>query len=940
MQLTTLRYNDLDTKGLEQKISKVEGFLRLGDFRAADACKMAGTSYYRARLDDANRLLFSLASYRAEKVILLLEVIRNHNYNASRFLRGAAVDESKIQLEPAPRDEAFSEPLRYFDKTQRSFCLLDKILIFDPEQSDLYQAPLPLVIVGSAGSGKTAITLEKMKRMTGSVLYVTQSPYLVENSRTLYLANGYENEDQEVSFLSYHEFLATYVIPEGRELTYREFSSWFRRHQNQCRFAEAGQVYEEFKGVITGSVIDKPCRTLEEYLALGIKQSIFSGEERRAIYELFEKYRAYLKELGCYDINVLSYDYLGIVEPTFDAVVVDEVQDLTMIQLFLIMQSLKAKGEFILTGDANQIVHPNFFSWSKIKSLFYTENVTAGRELIRILSANYRSSSAVTELANRILKVKQARFGSIDRESNYLIKPALDLEGGIRLLPDSAAVKKDISDKTSESTLFAVLVMHDEDKDIAAAFFKTPLIFSIREAKGLEYENVILFNMISGNAAHFGEIIDGVTPRDLEVEKLEYARSSDKADKSLEIYKFYINALYVAVTRSVKNLYIIERDHQHRLLSLLHLKQTTEKVAIKEEKSSREDWQREAHRLDLQGKKEQADKIRRVILKTEPVPWEVLTQENLGSIMARAFEPKTYAKKEQRMIYAYGVAYYDDTVFAPLVEARFSFANERGSSGGVEFVRRRFMPEFDGKGGYQTLFKNIARHGIDYRNPLNMTPLMTAARLGEPELVKTLVAEGASSLLTDLFGQTAFDHAMREACRSAFFAREILPQIYDVLAPSSLNVKVGSRLIKLDRRMMEYHLVTAMLVMIPWVLQEKVMFGFPAFQSLDLCEMFASFAPSVLLERRKSRAYISSILAKNEIDKESPYNRKLFLRVPQKRGYYLLNPLLEVEQQERWINIYDLAGLTLLRKVSPSLTVKNLIDQIFKMREQMRTQKL
>ena len=73
----------------------------------------------------------------------------------------------------------------------------------------------PLVIIGSAGSGKIALTLEKMKHAVGDVLYVTQSSYLVKNSRDLYYAHNYDNEDQQVDFLSFQEFLESIYVPEG-----------------------------------------------------------------------------------------------------------------------------------------------------------------------------------------------------------------------------------------------------------------------------------------------------------------------------------------------------------------------------------------------------------------------------------------------------------------------------------------------------------------------------------------------------------------------------------------------------------------------------------------------------------------------------------------------------------------------------------------------------
>ncbi|MGS0758519.1 hypothetical protein ACVBEH_29650, partial [Roseateles sp. GG27B] len=77
--------------------------------------------------------------------------------------------------------------------------------------------PAPVVLVGSAGSGKTAVTLVKLREAQGRVLYVTQSPYLAQSARALYGAHGYENTTQEAEFLSYREFLETLRVPAGRE---------------------------------------------------------------------------------------------------------------------------------------------------------------------------------------------------------------------------------------------------------------------------------------------------------------------------------------------------------------------------------------------------------------------------------------------------------------------------------------------------------------------------------------------------------------------------------------------------------------------------------------------------------------------------------------------------------------------------------------------------
>lgn len=151
--------------------------------------------------------------------------------------------------------------------------------------------------------------------------------------------------------------------------------------------------------------------------------------------------------------------------------------------------------------------------------------------------------------------------------------------------------------------------MRQEDKVAVRQFFETPLIFSVQEAKGLEYENVILVNFISNERAVFSDIADGVKASDLEGE-LKYMRAPDKTDKSLEVYKFFVNSLYVAITRAVKNIYLIEKDVEHPLIKLLGANDSQDAGAVEQEQSTLQEWQSEARKLELQGRQEQADNIR------------------------------------------------------------------------------------------------------------------------------------------------------------------------------------------------------------------------------------------------------------------------------------------------------------------------------------------
>ena len=205
------------------------------------------------------------------------------------------------------------------------------------------------------------------------------------------------------------------------------------------------------------------------------------------------------------------------------------------------------------------------------------------------------------------------------------------------------------------SVRYAVIVLRDEDKAAARAHFATPLIFSVHEAKGLEYPNVILFQMISANRAAYAEVCRDVAPSDLEGEGLDYRRAKDKTDKSLEINKFYVNALYVAMTRAVEGLTIVETDVQHPLLRLLELREIAEIAAMAAPASSKDEWAQEARKLELQGKQEQARAIRETFLAARPTPWTPWSQQALREWTPKALDPKNPSAKIKQALLDYAL---------------------------------------------------------------------------------------------------------------------------------------------------------------------------------------------------------------------------------------------------------------------------------------------
>ena len=897
-----LYYNDLDYSKIKKNFGKVVEHLKNGNFAAADVKKMSNTGYYRAKLDDSNRLLFKFARYNGNTYLLLLEVILHHNYRDSRFLNGAGIDESKIAplQKPEQIDSEDILPLPYINPHSTKFHLLDKVISFDDDQQQVFDLPTPLIVIGSAGSGKTALTLEKIKTLRGNILYVTLSPYLVENSASLYYSFQYRNEDQEIEFLSFKEYVETLQIPQGRELTFRAFDDWFTRHRNAVKIRDSYKLYEEFKGVLTGMRVEKEYLSREDYRALGLRQSVFLGEEREQVYTVFEKYLQFLRDNNLYDLNMVAYNWLPLCKPKYDFIIVDEVQDLTNVQLSLLLKSLKTPDRFVLCGDSNQIVHPNFFSWANVKSMFYLQD-NLDNEL-RILRTNYRNSPQVTDIANRLLKIKNARFGSIDRESAYLVNPVSTKTGEVVCLPDNAQIKQELNQKTRQSTQFAIVVMSNEDKAEARKIFQTPLLFSVQEAKGLEYENIILLNFIANKSREFLDITQGVSRAEVEAEELRYARARDKTDKSLDAYKFYINSFYVAMTRAVRNLYVVESTLKHPLLELLGFANLRQKLDIAEQKSSLDEWQREARRLEKQGKTEQAEKIRHDILGNQKTPWTPITLDELQNLKTEALNPDHFNKKAKDRLFEFALIYNEHTTIRRLAELKYRRA-DKPEAERISVFRRIYGPY--SADDVKKVSENIRKYGLDYRDEFNMTPLLAALKIGANKVIDFLLEQGAQRNVTDNLGINPFLMSLQMAHANPAFMKNRLPALYPQLQPDSVKVKIDNHLVKIHARSAEFFLLHNFIAaQTPLIMQKKDLED-RGLSMDDATAISEKFPDEILPEFRKKRQYLNSILSKNEIDRDDPYNKKLFLRIG--RGVYVLNPDLELlVGEDQWMNVYQM----------------------------------
>ncbi|MBP6504405.1 MAG: AAA family ATPase [Rhodoferax sp.] len=898
-------------------------------------------------------MLLQFARHDGETVCLALEVIENHAYDKSRFLRGAPVDEAKIDHESNVDPAQFAAealPLRWLHATRSEFELLDKPIVFDDAQEAVLRLPAPVVLVGSAGSGKTAVTLAKLRDAHGRVLYVTQSAYLAQSARALYDAHGYDNPAQEAEFLSYREFLETLQVPKGRELSFNAFRGWFDRHRDAVKALgdiDAHALFEEFRGVI-GAHSAGPL-SLHDYLALGIRQSLLAPVARPAAHALFGRYRQWLDEAGLFDLNLIAHDWRALAQATYDFIVIDEVQDLTAVQLALVLACLKAPGQFLLCGDSNQIVHPNFFSWAAVKTLFWTGLVgqAAQRQQLQVLQANFRNTQAVTRLANALLKIKQARFGSIDRESNFLVHSTSGEPGEVTLIQAKDAALRQLDAATRASARHAVIVLRDEDKPAAKAQFHTPLVFSVHEAKGLEYPHVLLLGIVSGQRSAYAEVCDGVTARDLEPEELDYRRAKDKSDKALELYKFYVNALYVAMTRAVESLTIVESDTGHPLINLLGLRLGEARVAPAQA-SSKEEWAQEARKLELQGKEEQARAIRDTFLQAKPVPWTPWSRQLIEDLAPKALDRGNPSAKQKQVVLDYALWHGQQAWVERLARASFQPARSLAPDGdfgwigdstmlGVQLpdwkkqqelslravaaLRQRHLQPYAAKN-----FKDILRlcdtHGVDHLTLVGGTPLMLAARAGNAALAQALLDKGADPTAEDEFGHTAWRHAVNRSLEEPTFAKAALALLFERIAPAGIDVQVDGRLVRVEHHQGEYWVLTLMLAGLKTQWSQCSARPHPSwkygqgFFAEQLHQVLEALPVHLWKEVRRKRSYVNQVLARAEVDSSYRPARKLWART--RNGYYLPNPAMLLRRRDGWRPVYEALELNWVDRGSGS----------------------
>ncbi|OON99803.1 MAG: hypothetical protein ATN35_10785 [Epulopiscium sp. Nele67-Bin004] len=583
--------------------------------------KINNTNIFKFRLNNSDRILFTFNS--TEEIVFLRYV--THDKQVREAINLSESNISTITLDTNKYEEDNTD-IQLCDEYKEDIDLtsIEGYVIQDDEQlTKLVNNPdavnllylskeqhavieqvnnASILLGGAAGTGKTLVLLHTLYLASQNLetLYLTHTELLVDKAKEDYNSFNSENVQFVPKFMTVKQLFCQLTNKSENKLkTTVDIYNWLVSQQKRHKILKQKDTYEiiaEIRGMIKGyiglenSEIEnkkvRPLLSLEAYLNLPIDYSTFDEEEKEQIYKVATSYQSWLESIGDYDENDLAREILCMEDtPLYSMIVVDEVQDLTELQIHIISKLTNRK--IVWTGDSNQIIHPTFFNFGRLKNLYYSDD----KDLNYLtLTRNYRSTIEITSLLNNITECRQ-RY--IER-SKYDYKDIAFRNGSAPFMLDFQ--------KNEFTKLFNVIgnkhycaVVVGSERTKVGLEKKYPAIkdrlFLVEEIKGLEYLNVYCYNLMSDYISTWKQILAN------EFEDNKYV-------------KYYFNLLYVGMSRAKDNLYVYE-EHQPQvdfelfteyetIIAYSHLEQMLEM------QSTVEDWGKEAKRLTSMGQSQKA----------------------------------------------------------------------------------------------------------------------------------------------------------------------------------------------------------------------------------------------------------------------------------------------------------------------------------------------
>ncbi|GFR81204.1 TPR and ankyrin repeat-containing protein 1-like, partial [Elysia marginata] len=382
-----------------------------------------------------------------------------------------------------------------------------------------------------------------------------------------------------------------------RECTFEVFANevWPKISKKAKVDCHPSLVWTEIMSFIQGSFealsSDGGFLSYEDYLTIGRKRAPNFSGDRSKVYAAFEKYRKQKQDNHLFDESDLVFNIyrrlrkMNYYQPwILHEIYVDETQDFTQAELALLMCVCQDPNKMFLAGDTAQAIMRGIsFRFKDLSSLFHfaAESVP---EKVHQLRYNYRSHCEILSLASSVLDILHKFFPEsfdwLHRDQGMFPGPkpvvieSCSSEDLALLLSGNQRVSSHIEFGAHQ----AILVTNEESKNQLPEVLSAGLVLTIYEAKGLEFDDVLLYNFFADSPASkewrvVTEYLDELA-----------AQTSGPGDKTLveidsgilkmpdrprplafdsdqhKLLSSELKHLYTAITRARVNVWIFDKD--------------------------------------------------------------------------------------------------------------------------------------------------------------------------------------------------------------------------------------------------------------------------------------------------------------------------------------------------------------------------------------------
>ncbi len=339
----------------------------------------------------------------------------------------------------------------------------------------------------------------------------------------------------------YKEYVCAKVKIADENYFLKQYTHNIKNHQlavnlQKLQHLSYEVIFKEVYGLIHGSYdLERNQRMLTSEQYTETRRESFSKRECQTIYLVAKDYYRHLNERNMLDNNLMSERLLESLDSiaTYSVTIIDEVQDMTEINLFL-MKNISRK--LFCVGDALQMINPSYFSFSYLKRLLYEKDILSVSELTN----NYRNTKKIEHLIEELGRINITQFGT----HSFVLK-------GESIEEDSPTstiyIEKDnfinaVSKQPLEN--YTIIVPTEKRKEQLRKLLKNQEILTVAEIKGLERDTVILYNILTDNIDKW--------------QRLARTLINRKTADENSVYRYYFNLFYVGISRAKKHLYFTE----------------------------------------------------------------------------------------------------------------------------------------------------------------------------------------------------------------------------------------------------------------------------------------------------------------------------------------------------------------------------------------------